>query len=97
MSIAPIPKKTKKPKKHRPALSLHAKFSRRATMLASFFVAVCLVYCAILVTLGARGNAFYVFKEKPDVPAGTTAQTVVVQAMRGEIYDRNGVPLVTNL
>ena len=97
MSIAPIPKKNKKTKKHRPALSLHAKFSRRATMLASFFVAVCLVYCAILVTLGARGNAFYVFKEKPDVPAGTTAQTVVVQAMRGEIYDRNGVPLVTNL
>jgi cell division protein FtsI/penicillin-binding protein 2 len=64
---------------------------------SAFFVAVCLVYCAILITLQAKGNAFYIFKDKPDVPKGTTVKTVAVQAMRGEIYDRNGVPLVTNL
>ena len=27
---------------------------------------------------------------------GTTERTVVVQAVRGQIYDRNGVPLVVN-
>ncbi len=97
MSFAPIPKKNKKTKKHRPTPTPHAVFSRRTITLTAIFAAVCLVYCAILVTLGATGNAFYIFKEKPDVPEGTTVQTVAVQAMRGEIYDRNGVPLVTNL
>ena len=97
MAIAPIPKKNKKNKKHRPTRDAHALFSRRTTALACVFVAVCLIYCAILVTLQAKGNAFYVFKDQPDVPEGTTVQTVAVQAMRGEIYDRNGVPLVTNL
>ena len=97
MPIAPIPQKNKKRKKHRPTPTPHAVFSRRASLLASVFVVVCLIYCALLVTLQAKGNAFYIFKEKPDVPAGTTAKTVIVQAMRGEIYDRNGVPLVTNL
>jgi penicillin-binding protein 2 len=97
MPIAPIPKKNKKRKKRRQTLSAHALFSRRTMAVSAFFVAVCLVYCAILITLQAKGNAFYIFKDKPDVPKGTTVKTVAVQAMRGEIYDRNGVPLVTNL
>ena len=47
MAIAPIPKKNKKNKKHRPTRDAHALFSRRTTALACVFVAVCLIYCAI--------------------------------------------------
>ena len=77
-------------------LSPHALFSRRVTALTVFFVAVCLVYAGILVSLQARGNAYSIYVEGPDVPVGGEVQSVTVQAVRGEIYDRNGKPLVTN-
>ena len=87
----------KKRKKRKIKCTPHAVFSRRITMLSGFFVAVCMVYAVILISLQARGNAYAIYKEKPSVPAGYTVQTVTLQAVRGEIYDRNGKPLVTNV
>lgn len=86
----------KKKKKRKIKRTPHALFSRRITALSGFFVAVCMVYAVILVALQAMGNAYSIYKEKPSVPAGYTVQTVTLQAVRGEIYDRNGNPLVTN-
>ncbi len=77
-------------------LSPHTLFSRRVTALTVFFVAVCLAYAGILVSLQARGNAYAIYVDGPDVPDGGEVQTVTVQAVRGEIYDRNGKPLITN-
>ncbi len=85
------PKKRKKTKKSTP----HMLFSRRLTLLCVAFLAVCLLYCSILIVLQVKGNAYLVYKET-ETPAGTTTKTVTMQAMRGEIYDRNGKPLVTN-
>lgn len=74
----------------------HTLFSRRVTALTVFFVAVCLVYAGILISLQARGNAYSIYVDGPAVPDGGQVQSVTIQAMRGNIYDRNGKPLVTN-
>ena len=76
--------------------SPHTLFSRRVSALTVFFVAVCLVYAGILISLQARGNAYAIYVDGPAVPDGGRVMTVTVQAVRGEIYDRNGKPLVTN-
>ena len=52
---------------------------------------VCAVYVIRLAVLEL--NSENIGGHKQD---GTTERTVVVQAVRGQIYDRNGVPLVTN-
>ncbi|MCQ2428267.1 MAG: hypothetical protein MJ137_07720 [Clostridia bacterium] len=57
------------------------------------FAVICLLYTVTLVRTVA---------EKKDVPGqsesdGYTTRTVSVQAVRGEIYDRNGVKLVANV
>ncbi len=55
------------------------------------FLLVCAVYVVRLAALElSPGN---IGGHKQD---GTTDRTVVVQAVRGQIYDRNGVPLVVN-
>ena len=59
--------------------------------LGVFFLLVCLVYIIRLATLEL--NSENIGGHKQD---GTTSRTVVVQAVRGQIYDRNGVPLVVN-
>lgn len=96
MSQMPLPKKAEKKKKSAKKLTPHALFSRRLTILTSVFVVICIVYLSILITLQVAGNAYMVYRDKTDLPDGLTEQTVTIQAMRGEIYDRNGLPLVTN-
>lgn len=56
------------------------------------FCAVCLVYLGRLVYLQVAGQDYYT--QTP--PISYVTRTVPIQACRGEIYDRNGVPLVTN-
>ena len=55
------------------------------------FLLVCLYYVIHLAVLEL--NSENIGGHKQD---GTTERTVVVQAVRGQIYDRNGVALVTN-
>ncbi|MBQ1202721.1 MAG: hypothetical protein IIX61_02770, partial [Loktanella sp.] len=96
MPYMPLPKKQDKKKKSGKKLTPHALFSRRLTILTSVFIVVCIVYLSILITLQVMGNAYMVYRDKTNLPDGLTEQTVTIQAMRGEIYDRNGLPLVTN-
>ena len=77
--------------------SPHTLFSRRLTVLACLFVGVCLIYGGMLVSFLVKDNAFSLYVEQPSVPVGGSVQTVTIQAVRGEIYDRNGKPLVTNV
>ncbi len=55
------------------------------------FLLVCVFYVIRLAALEL--NSDNIGGHKQD---GTTERTVVVQAVRGQIYDRNGVPLVIN-
>ena len=63
----------------------------RLWILGVAFLLVCLVYVVHLATLEL--NAENIGGHKQD---GTVSRTVVVQAVRGQIYDRNGIPLVVN-
>ena len=56
------------------------------------FCAVCLVYLGRLIYLQIAGQDYYVTTP----PTVYYTRTVPIQAHRGEIYDRNGVPLVVN-
>ena len=59
--------------------------------MGALFLAVCLIY---VIRMGALElSPANILGHKQD---GTTRRTVVVQAVRGQIYDRNGVPLVVN-
>lgn len=72
-------------------LNIQNKRVSRVVMLGGFFMAVCLLY---LVVFGVMElNSQNIKGHKQDA---TTERTVVVQAMRGQIYDRNGKPLVVN-
>lgn len=95
MPYMPLPVKKRKKRRKNQKPTPHILFSRRLTLLGVVFLAVCLVYCSILIVLQVQGNAYSVYK-KPEGQAGTTTQTVTLQAVRGEIYDRNGKALVTN-
>ena len=55
------------------------------------FLAVCAVYVVRLGILELSSENIGGHKQD-----GTTERQVVVQAVRGQIYDRNGIPLVTN-
>ena len=63
----------------------------RLWWLGGIFLAVCLFY--VIRLAGLELNAENIGGHKQD---GTVSRTVVVQAVRGQIYDRNGVPLVVN-
>lgn len=66
----------------------------RYISLGALFIAGCLIFIARLINIQIAGQDYY---------ATTTAsvsdirtRTVKIQAVRGEIYDRNGKPLVVN-
>ncbi len=63
----------------------------RLWILGAFFLAVCCFYVIRLATLELSSENIGGHRQD-----GTTERTVIVQAVRGQIYDRNGVPLVTN-
>ena len=64
---------------------------RRMTALGIFFLIACLLYGIVFAVMELnRENIGGHAKD------GTTERTVIVQAMRGQIYDRNGKPLVIN-
>ncbi len=61
----------------------------RYIAIVSLFCIVCVIYLGRLfyMQISGRENTY---------ESGTTTQTVTVQAVRGEIYDRNGIKLVEN-
>lgn len=71
-------------------------FQIRLILLMAVFCLVCGVYAVRLMTLQVEGNAYSVFSPA-DVPVGVETRTVVLCAPRGDIYDRNGTPLVTSV
>ena len=64
----------------------------RYIILGAVFVAVSLIYIFRLINLQVAGQDYYSMTS----PIRERTRTVRIQAMRGEIFDRNGVPLVTN-
>ena len=64
---------------------------KRLWGLGVVFLLICAVYVVRLATLELSSENIGGHRQD-----GTTERTVVVQAVRGQIYDRNGVPLVTN-
>ncbi len=63
----------------------------RVTALGIFFLACCLVYVILFAVMELNSENI-----GGHASGGTTERTVVVKAVRGQIYDRNGKPLVTN-
>ena len=63
----------------------------RIYALGAIFGLFCIVYIVRLAVLELNGNNIHGHKQD-----GTTTRTEIVQAVRGEIYDRNGKALVTN-
>ena len=68
-----------------------ANFISRLWVLGVVFLAICAFYVIRLGILELSPTNIRGHKQD-----GTTERTVVVQAVRGQIYDRNGVPLVVN-
>lgn len=64
----------------------------RVTALGVFFLACCLVYLILFAVMELNSENI-----GGHASGGTTERTVVVKAVRGQIYDRNGKPLVTNV
>ncbi len=64
----------------------------RYIALGFIFIAVSLVYIARLITIQIASQDYYT----ESVVDKTYTRTVPIQAQRGEIYDRNGNPLVEN-
>ena len=64
----------------------------RYIALAVVFVLVCLFYEIKLVNYQIAGQDYYTMARG----ARTYTRTVPIRALRGQIYDANGVPLVTN-
>lgn len=64
----------------------------RYIALAVIFIIACLFYVGKLINYQIAGQDYYTMAR-----AGRTyTRTVTVKALRGQIYDANGVPLVTN-
>ena len=61
----------------------------RILILTLIFSVVCVVYLGKLFSVQLAGKGLY-------DDSGVVTKYVTVQAMRGEIYDRNGKPLVKN-
>ena len=71
-------------------------FRNRVVLLLGVFCFVVLVYTINLIALQAAGNAYSVF-DPADEPVPAVTKTVTLQAPRGEMYDRSGNKLVTNM
>lgn len=67
-------------------------FFARYVFLAALFIAFCLIYTARLIQLQISGQDYYTQTSA----SSYTYRTETIYAQRGEIYDCNGVPLVTN-
>jgi len=65
----------------------------RFTAVGVLFCAICLVYVGRLIYLQVAGQDYYTMAR----PTTYITRTVPIQACRGEIFDVNGTPLVTNL
>ncbi len=63
----------------------------RITALGIFFLVCCVLYVGVFAVMELSSENIGGHAKE-----GTTERTVIVQAVRGQIYDRNGVPLVTN-
>ncbi len=66
----------------------------RYISLATIFILVCFVYIARLISIQITGQDYYTTVSAST--ADTHTRTVKIQAHRGEVFDRNGVPLITN-
>jgi len=64
----------------------------RIVSLGAFFVVIAIVYIGRLLYLQVSGQDYY----SMSTPTVYYTRKVAIQAQRGEIYDRNGKPLVTN-
>lgn len=67
-------------------------FTARYISLAAFFILVSLIYIARLINIQIAGQDFYTMATGNDYKY----RKEIIQAQRGEIYDRNGKPLVVN-
>jgi len=67
-------------------------FTARYISLAVFFILVCLIYIGRLINIQIAGQDFYTMTAGDDY----VYRTETIQAQRGELFDRNGVPLVVN-
>ncbi len=65
----------------------------RLLIIAALFVIIALGYTGRLLYLQVSGQDYYTMSQ----PVATYTRTVPIQAMRGEIYDRNGEALVRNV
>ena len=63
----------------------------RYIALGVVFVLICLIYITRLVNYQITGVDFYAYTK-----TNTYRRTEIIQSHRGELYDRNGKPLVTN-
>ena len=71
---------------------MSGQFIRRLCSVGILFAAAVLVYAVMLVRLQIAGQDYYTMSSAVKL----TTRTVTVKAQRGEIFDRNGTPLVTN-
>jgi len=67
-------------------------FILRYAALAILFIVACLIYTGRLIRIQIAGQDFYTMTSA----SGYTYRTETIHAQRGEIYDRNGIPLVVN-
>ncbi len=67
-------------------------FTVRYVSLAAFFILICILYVARLINIQIAGQDYYT----PHTGGSLIYRTETIFAQRGEIYDRNGVPLVVN-
>ncbi len=67
-------------------------FFIRSIAVAVMFIVLCVIYTGRLVYLQISGQDYYTMTRQNDYKT----RTVTLKAQRGEIYDRNGTPLVTN-
>ncbi len=67
-------------------------FFIRSIAAAVLFITICIIYTGRLVYLQVSGQDYYTMSRQTSY----VTRTVPLKAQRGEIYDRNGKPLVTN-
>lgn len=69
-------------------------FLTRYIALGAIFVVGCLIFIARLINIQIAGQDYY--KSTSASVSDVRTRTVKIHAVRGEIYDRNGKPLVVN-
>ena len=67
-------------------------FIIRSIAVAVLFIVLCAVYTGRLIYLQVSGQDYYTMTRQNEYKT----RTVPIKAQRGEIFDRNGKPLVTN-